>query len=60
MNLREKLKERSKRCVAEMDKLKSKMNNPNLTILELSDLRSEYSREIGYLACINDLMLETI
>lgn len=60
MDLRAKLKEMSQKTIKKMDRIDLLMKNPNLSISELSDLRAEMSREIGYLRCINDLMLETI
>lgn len=60
MDLREKLKEMSKKTIEKMDRIELLTKNPNLSISELSDLRAEMAREIGYLRCVNDLMLETI
>ena len=60
MELREKLREMSKKCIKKMDEIEKKGKNPKLTISELSDLRAEMSKEIGYLRCINDLMMEVL
>lgn len=60
MDLKEKLREMSKKTIEKMDRIDLLMKNPNLSISELSDLRAEMSREIGYLRCVNDLMLEVL